>query len=167
MRLLLIAPFIVPLTSSAQDSGTFARALRSGTVEHVDRWMKHEIRRHRMGHVVNTPSTTYVLHSPTFDSLVSFLRRQPGVHDAAWDGCVNKIAIWPGYSTIGLRVLINGVEHERCYRVQEGIPGAIHLFGWRPHLRKNREHLKYLGAEECPGFADEQRRNCRAMEQSR
>lgn len=166
MRSLLIALFSLPLVSSAQDSGTFAKALQSGRVERLDRWVKHEIRRHRLGLTVNTPSATYIMHSQTFDSLVSFLRQQPRVSDAAWDGCMSKIAIWPGHSTVGLRVVINGIEHERCYRVQEGIPGTIHLFRWRPHLRKNKEHLKYLGAEECPGFVDEQRRNCRGMEQS-
>ena len=158
MRTALLVLLFVPLVSAAQDETRFARALRS---EHaLDRWMKKELHRQRKGHLVTTPSTTYITHHQTFDSLAAFLRAQPGVVDAEWDRCIGKLDIWPGHSTIGLRVRINSAERERCYRLQEGVPGTINLFGWHPKVRGTREHLKYLGAAECPGFVEQQRKQC-------
>jgi len=54
---------------------------------------------------------------------------------------------------------------ERCYHVQEGRPGTIDLFGWRPRVQKSREELKFRGARECPGLMEDQRKAC--MEISR
>ena len=125
--------------------------------------MKKELHRQRKGQLVTTPSTSYIVHHQTFDSLAAFLRRQPGVVDAEWDRCIGKLDLWPGHSTIGLRVMIDGLEHERCYGVQEGIPGTIKLFGWRPHVRKDREQLKYKGARACDGFIEQQRKYCERL----
>ncbi len=160
MRTLALFLFLVPCAIRAQDAEAFTRAVESGKVQRVDRWVRRELHRQRKGYVVTTPSTSYIAHHATFDSLVAFLRRQPGVLDAASDRCLNKIMIWPGHTTFGLRVVLDGVEHERCYRVQEGIPGTVHLFGWRPHVRKDRQQLKFLGAAKCPGFVAEQHRHC-------
>ncbi|MBK9149194.1 MAG: hypothetical protein IPM12_15420 [Flavobacteriales bacterium] len=158
MRPLLTILLLLPCVALAQDTGRFARALRSERA--LDRWMKGELHRHRKGHPVTTPSTTYIAHHQTFDSLAAFLRRQPGVVDAEWDRCIAKLDLWPGHSTIGLRVIIDGSEHERCYGAQEGIPGAINLFGGRMQARRNREHLKLEMIRDCPGFVEEQRKHC-------
>ncbi|HRH71422.1 MAG TPA: hypothetical protein PLB89_18120 [Flavobacteriales bacterium] len=160
MRKLLLAIMLAPLLVMAQDPATFARAINSGNTKKLDRWMKRELHRQRKGHLQITPSASYYVHDPTFDTLVAFIREQPGVSDAAWDKCIGKIDIWPGHSRIGLRFDMNGSVHERCYSVQEGIPGVIRLPGWRPRVRKDREHLKYLVASDCPGFVEEQRRHC-------
>ncbi|MBL8011559.1 MAG: hypothetical protein JNJ64_13225 [Flavobacteriales bacterium] len=160
MRCFLVVLLLSSAPAFAQDAEAFARAMKSGKVQRLDRWVERELHRMRKGHVLVTPSTTYITHGPTLDTLVAFLRRQPGVSDAAWDGGMNKQMIWPGHSRIGLRFTMNGTEQERCYSVQEGIPGVIRLPGWHPHVRKDREDLKYLGAEECLGFAEEQRLYC-------
>jgi hypothetical protein len=160
MRSLLLCLFLLPLVAPAQNGQRLQRALAYGNERALDRWMKSEVHRVRKGHQVTTPSGSYTVHDPSHDSLVAFLRRQTGVEDAAWDRCIGKLDIWPGHSTIGLRLMLRGVEHERCYHVQEGIPGTINFFGWRPHLRKDREQLKYLGAADRPGFVAEQRRYC-------
>ncbi|MBL8003350.1 MAG: hypothetical protein JNL05_15460 [Flavobacteriales bacterium] len=160
MRCLLIVLLLSSAPAFAQDAEAFARAMKSGKVHRVDRWVKRELHRIRKGHEQVTQSTTYITHGPTFDTLVAFLRRQPGVSDAAWDRCMSKQMRWPGHSRIGLRFTLNGTEQERCYSVQKGIPGVIRLPGWRPHVRKDREDLKYLGAAECPGFVEEQRLYC-------
>ncbi|MBL7983169.1 MAG: hypothetical protein JNL52_15315 [Flavobacteriales bacterium] len=160
MRVLLIGLLFVPLTVQAQDVERFHRALASGNVQALDRWMKHELHQQRKGHPVAASQGTYIVHGPTYDSLVAFLRRQPGVEDAAWDKCMGKLDIWPGHSRIGVRFEMNGVVHERCYGVQEGRPGQIRLFGWRTRVRKDREDLKYLGAAECLGFVEQQRKYC-------
>lgn len=163
MRCLLIVLLLSSAPAFAQDAEAFARALKSGKVHRVDRWVKRELHRVRKGHEQVTPSTTYITHTPTFDTLVAFLRRQPGVSDAAWDGCMSKHMKWPGHSRIGIHFELNGSVYERCYNVQEGIPGVIRLPGWRPHVRKDREDLKYLDATECPGFVEEQRAYCERL----
>lgn len=160
MRIALLFLTLLPSIADAQNVASFRRALNGGTERAMDRWMKHEIHRVRKGHVVTTSSTSYVTHTASFDSLVSFMRRQPGVEDAAWDRCVKKAAIWPGHSTIGVRWRKDGRIIERCWTVQEGIQGQFNLFGWHPHVWKDREHVKYKRARECPGFVDEQRKSC-------
>ena len=68
--------------------------------------------------------------------------------------------LWPGHSTIGVRVQLGDVVRERCYTLQEGRPGTIELPGWRPKVRKSREELKVVGVRECAGFIAEQRGYC-------
>lgn len=165
MRGLLFILLLLTAPVFAQDTEALARALKSGREHRVDRWVKRELHRMRKGHLLVTPSASYIVHDPTFDTLVAVLRRQPGVIDAAWDKCINKFDLWPGHSRIGIRFIMNGTEHERCYSVQEGIPGVIRLPGWRPHVRKDREDLKYLGVEESPGFVEEQHQNCERKDQ--
>jgi hypothetical protein len=160
MRVLLLFLFLLPLVAPAQHVQRFQQALNSNNEKALDRWMEREIHRSRKGHLVTTPSTSYIVHHPTFDSLVAFLRRQPGVDDAAWDKCIGKIAIWPGQRTIGLRWYAHGQLFERCWTVQEGIPGTIDLAGWRPRPWKDRQYLKYLGGADRPGFVYEQRSRC-------
>jgi hypothetical protein len=143
-----------------QNAKTFARAVRSGHVQRVDRWVKREVHRHRDRVAIDTPNGSYGSYAPTYDSLAAFMRRQPGVLDATWDRCIGKIDIWPGHSNIGMRWRQGDEMRERCWKIREGIPGTINFPGWRPHVRKDRERLKYLRAMDCPGFVAEQRRWC-------
>lgn len=160
MRALLLCLFLLPLVAPAQNAQRFQRALASGNERALDRWMEHEIHRVRKGHQVTTPSGSYTVHDPSHDSLVAFLRRQPGVEDAAWDKCIGKLDIWPGHSNIGLRWRVGDEVRERCWTVQEGIMGTINILGWRPHVRKDRQQLKYKRARSCPGFVEQQRKYC-------
>ena len=143
-----------------QDPDGFTRAVERGSIGAIDRWMKRELMAKKRGEQLDNGSTMITVHTLTYNSIVDWLKKQPGVIDAAWDGCVDKIDLWPGHSTIGLRVVLNGVERERCYRVQEGRLGTVNIFGWRPRIRKSREHLKLLGAEDRPGFVVLQHKYC-------
>lgn len=163
MRAALICLLLLPFTVQAQDAERFQRTLNARSEHALDRWIAREIHRRRKGHLVTTPSASYIVHDPTHDSLVTFLRRQPGVEDAAWDRCMKKAAIWPGHSTIGMRWHARGQVFERCWSVQEGIPGTINFFGFRPRVRKTREHMRYLRATACPGFVVQQRRYCEEL----
>lgn len=160
MRTLLLCSMLLPFALEAQDAKRFQRALTSGNERAIDRWVEREVHRQRKGIVMTTWEARYTSHSATYDSLVAFMRRQPGVRDAAWDKCMTKIAIWPGHSTIGMRWQKGDQVIERCWKVQEGIPGTINLFGWRPKVRKAHEHLKYKSARECAGFVEEQKKYC-------
>jgi len=150
----------LPAALHAQDAKRFQRALNAKSEKVMERWVKHELHRHGKGQLINTPNGGYGSYAPTYDSLAAFMRRQPGVEDAAWDRCMNKAAIWPGQSTVGIRWHARGRVMERCWSVQEGIPGTINIFGWHPHARKSREQLKYKRALKCPGFVEQQRRYC-------
>lgn len=164
MRALLFLLWLVPNVLYGQNAKTFARALSSGHAQRMDRWVKREIHRHRERVAIRTPDGSYGSYAPTYDSLVAFLRRQPGVIDAMWDRCMNKLDIWPGHSTIGMRWKLGDGMRERCWTVQEGIPGTINFPGWRPHVRKDRELLKYEKAQECPGFVEQQRAWCEELD---
>ncbi|MBL7937850.1 MAG: hypothetical protein JNL43_00705 [Flavobacteriales bacterium] len=163
MRWLVVLFICITTVVDAQDSKSFAKALQHDTPRALDRWMKRELHRQRKGVLVTTPSSSYTIHSPTYDSLTTWLRRQPGVVDAEWDRCISKLMLWPGHSTIGVQVRLGGVLHERCYTVQEGRPGTINLPGWRPKVRKSREELKFVGVRESPGFVTEQRGYCEGL----
>jgi len=160
MRSLLLCLFLLPLVASAQNAKRFQHALVSSSERAMDRWMKQEIRRVRKGQLITTPSGSYTVHHATHDSLVTFLRCQPGVEDAAWDKCIGKLDIWPGHSTIGMRWRVGDELRERCWTVQEGIMGTINFLGWRPHVRKDLPQLKYKRASACAGFVEQQRRYC-------
>lgn len=163
MRGALFCLLLVPFVLQAQDAKRFQRALNARIEHRLDHWVKREIHRQREGQLIPTPSGSYRSHAPTFDSLVAFLRRQPGVEDAAWDRCMGKLDIWPGHSTIGMRWHARGQVIERCWGVQEGIPGALKLPGWRPHVRKDRQNLKCRWAKECLGFVEQEVRRCEEL----
>ena len=160
MRWLLIIAMCAANGSCAQDAEAFARALDHNNTRALDRWMKRELRDHRKGTQVTAPGSSYTSHSDTYDNLVAWLRGQPGVVSAEWDRCIGKLDIWPGHSTIGVRVQLGSVVRERCYTLQEGRPGTIKLPGWRPKVRKSREELKLVGVRECEGFVTQQRKTC-------
>lgn len=165
MRPLLFCLLLLPIALSAQDAKRFQRALRSGREHALDRWMAREVHRKRKGVIMITWESRYTSHTATYDSLLAFLRHQTGVQDAAWDKCMAKIDIWPGHSTIGMRWQHGDRVIERCWGVQEGLPGTIKLFGWRPRVRKTREHLRYRNARECAGFVEQQKRVCADLAQ--
>ncbi|MBL7950414.1 MAG: hypothetical protein JNM62_01735 [Flavobacteriales bacterium] len=146
--------------AEAQNAVSFAKAMEHDSPRALDRWMKSELHDHRKGTRVITPSGSYTVHHTTYDSLTAWLRRQPAVVDAEWDRCIGKLDLWPGHSTIGVRVRLGGVVRERCYTLQEGRTGTINLPGWRPKVRKSREELKIVGVRECAGFIAEQQGYC-------
>ena len=153
--------FIWSTAAVAQDAISFAKALEHASPRAMDRWMKRELHRQRNGVLVTTPNSSYIIHSPTYDSLTTWLRRQPAVLDADWDRCISKPAIWPGHSTVGLQVWLGGVLQERCYIMQEGRTGTLNLPGWRPKVRKTREQLRIVRASACPGFVAQQIGHCK------
>lgn len=161
MRYYWVLVVCLPTGTMAQDATTFAKGLKRDTHRALDRWMKHELHRQRHGSKITTPSGSYTSHSPTYDNLTAWLRQQPGVLDAEWDRCIANLNLWPGHSTIGVRVRLGGVVHERCYTLQEGRTGTINLPGWRPKVRKTRKTLKLVGVRECEGFVVEQRGYCK------
>lgn len=164
MKALVLIGVLLPASLLAQDATTFRKAIESGKVERLDRWMKRTIHDQCKGHLVINGTSTYITHQATYDTIVAFVRQQPGVIDAAWDRCVAKAAIWPGHSVVGIMCQMGGRTVERCWRVQEGRLGTIRLGRWRPRIRKPREELRYLGAQECTGFVAEQRKLCEAKE---
>lgn len=159
MLLLLLLPGLL----AAQDAKRFRRAVEHGTPCALDRWMKHELRVARKGTRISQPGSSYVEHHSTYDALITWLRGQNCIEGAEWDRCISKAMTWPGRSTIGVRVRLDGGIRERCYDIQEGRPGTIHLFGWRPRVWKSRETLKFLGARECLGFVEAQREACKQL----
>ena len=144
----------------AQDAKRFLRALNSGNERSLDRWTKRLIHDQRIGHPVSTSGPTSIRHAPTFDSLVAFMRRLPGVENAAWKGCTSMMLIWPGYNTIGLRWHNSDEIRGCCWTVQEGMPGTANLLGGHLKVQKDSYHLKYKRANSCACSVEQQWKCC-------
>lgn len=71
----------------------------------------------------------------------------------------NKIKIIEAYPTIGIQIKAGNDTIEKCFIIQEGTTGQIHLFGWKPKLLKARNILVFERMINCNGFLAEQRKN--------
>lgn len=166
MRPLLILALLLPMMACADNDPRLARIIHQGRPHRIDRCMRRFIQRE--GRDFRTPDGTHPLGGAEarIGVLFTSLRTQIGVVGVDWDRCVVKLAIWPGTWTLGVvfrtREGKEGDMLERCYTIQGGVPGTLNIFGWRPHVRKDRQQLKYLGALACSGFVQEQRRLCEA-----
>jgi len=155
--------FLASGTSAlAQDNNHFCKAVEKGNFNKVERLIKKESRKVKKGiSFYNGPgSGMLVSHVTGLDSLTSWLAEKPCVEDAFWDKCQVKISIYPGWSVIGAKFIVNGKIQEKCFHFQEGTTGTINIFGWRPHVLRTRNLLIYKRMYDCPGFIIRQREVC-------
>ncbi|MBK7946263.1 MAG: hypothetical protein IPJ85_13585 [Flavobacteriales bacterium] len=164
MRLALLFTLLLPLVAHADNDPQLAAAIKSGHVHRIDRCMRRFIQRE--GPALQPHTALHHLGSAEVRMMVLYemLRRQIGVLEVDWDRCVPKAQTWPGTYTLGvvLRTRDGHVDDlmERCYTIKGGVPGTLRLFGWRPHVRKDRHDLKCVKARACLGFLEEQRAYC-------
>jgi hypothetical protein len=147
---------------SAQRPEAICRTVQKGQFNKAERFIKKETRKLRNGVLFdNGPgSGMQVSHVESLDSIVSMLKKLPCVEDAFWDRCQIKIAIYPGWSVIGVRFRTHDGITEKCFTIQEGTTGTVQLPCWRPKLFKARNALLYKKMAECPGFIEQQRKLC-------
>jgi hypothetical protein len=163
--LLLIALHVLlPLLARADNDPHLARIIHKGNPHRIDRCMRRYIEREGRDHGASTYLHPLGGAEAHIHELFYDLRTQIGVNGVDWDRCVIRPAIWPGTWTLGVvfRTRDGKVQDilERCYTIQGGRPGTINLFGWRPHVRKDRDDLKVKRAHVCEGFLEEQKRIC-------
>jgi hypothetical protein len=91
---------------------------------------------------------------------IGWLMIQDCVADAYRDQCENKLAIFPGRSSIGVKFKTNSGIKEKCFSIQEGTTGQINILGWRPKISKSKYILSYKNTYDCEGFIEIQKQKC-------
>lgn len=148
--------------NSFSQSRSFEKAIEKGNFGKAERLVKKKIREYKNGvEFFNVPANSkQVSFVAAYDSIVNWLMLHKGVKDATWDKCQNKVAIYPGASTIGIVFQMKNDVVEKCYRVQEGTTGQPNIFGWRPAMFKPKMKLIFKGSSDCTGFIQKQKRLC-------
>lgn len=164
MRIFISFIFFHFLFNSAfsQDNCIFCRAVENKNFNKTERIFKREIKKYKHGiKYDNGPgSGIQISHVAGLDSLTAWLKNKPCVADAYWDRCQSKIAIYPGWSSIGVKFKTKSGEIEKCFYIQEGTLGITDIFGWRPHVFKTRNILVYKKMYDCLGFIEQQKKEC-------
>lgn len=92
----------------------------------------------------------------------------PGVLDAYYDYCQEKIALYPGWMTLGVRFQQDSIELEKCYSIRLAKPSQH----WRRLIfrpLKNKDQLYHIKKWMYyqPGFIDFQRKKCEDQQKRR
>ena len=105
-------------------------------------------------------SLGYPNYGLAIDSLVEMFKQLPCVEEAYADYCAMKLMIWPGYSVIGVKYVVEGNSKEVCYTIQQGKIRSINVLGLMRFPRQGKEELVFKGSNLCDGFIEEQRKLC-------
>ena len=164
MRATFLLTCLLPLLALADNDPHFARIIQQGDRHRIDRYMRRFIEREGRDHRAPTYMHPLGGAEARIGELYDALRKQIGVLSVDWDRCVPQAGTWPGTWTLGVVFRTrDGKEQdilERCYIIQGGRTGTINLLGWRPRVRKTRDHLKVKCTRECTGFVAEQKKLC-------
>jgi hypothetical protein len=152
---LIFLIFVLSITfSSAQNDVKFCRVVENGNFKKTERFVKKLVRKFRNGKQFdNGPgSGMQTTFTQSFDSITTRINSQHCIEDAFWDMCQDKISIYPGFSTIGVRMKTKSGITEKCYTIQEGTTGYVRIFSWRLNLFKSRMKLFYHTMRDCGRF---------------
>jgi hypothetical protein len=112
------------------------------------------------GHQLAPGGRSYTTFFYALDSITARLSRLNCVEAATWDKCMGKILLYPGHSTIGIRMKQEYEGQEWCFYFSEGKIRRINRWlGWM-HYFPDREKLFYIRASVCSGFVAEQQSLC-------
>lgn len=145
-----------------QNEIAFCKAVANSNFKKVERIVKNVIKENKTGQIYfNGEGSGYQINlSPCFDSITNWFKKQHCVQDAYWDKCQEKVSIYPGHSSIGVKFITNKGIVEKCFLIQEGTTGQINFSGWRPKLLKSKKVLVYKKMYDCENFIEQQKRNC-------
>jgi hypothetical protein len=155
--------FFVLQNAFSQDEKAFCKAGYNMNFKKTERILHKVIKENRKGQVFfNGARSGYQTNlAPSLDSITNWLKRQECVEDAFRDKCQMKEAIYPGYSSIGVKFKTKNGMIEKCFLIQEGTTGQINIFGWKPKIFKSKTILVYKKMYDCGNFIEQQRINCR------
>ncbi len=139
-----------------------SKSVYKGNFNKVERTFKRQVRKHKRGiEYDNGPgSGMQISHINDIDSLIRWFKHQECVVDVTWDKCQEKIAIYPGWFVIGVKFKTNQGIKEKCFHIQQGTMGDVHLFAYRFHAFKARNILLYKKMYDYEGFIEQQRKQC-------
>ncbi len=160
--MLLAAVMLIAQISICQNEKAFCKAVESSNFKKAERQIKKLVRKNSKGQTYfNGEGSGYqITFTPCLDSITNWLKKQRCVKDAYWDKCQEKITIYPGWSSIGIKFITKNGVVEKCISIQEGTTGQINLFGWHPKLSKEKHKLVYKKMFDCKGFIEQQKFNC-------
>ncbi len=161
--ILLATTLFVFQNSYAQSNKAFCKAVDDSNFNKVERIFKRQVKKLSQGYTYASQdngwgiSTSYYTH---YTTLINWLKKQDGVVDAFWDQCQAKAAIYPSYSSIGVKFKTKNGIVEKCFLIQEGTTGQLNILGWRPKLFKSKKILVYKKIYNCENFIEQQKMNC-------
>lgn len=105
----------------------------------------------------------FVEYHKAFDTILNEINNLDFVTDAYFDQCAEKLSIYPGHSTLGVKFIVNGVSIEKCYDIQVGeYSSRKNAFGTNVKNNGNLDKLKYLKTYFMKGFIEYQRELCKS-----
>ena len=145
-----------------QNKQIFCNAVQTDSYDRTERYIKNQIKEFRKGKVFyNGEGSGYqISFKEAYDTIVCRMKQFECVEDAFSDKCAEKIAIYPGSSSIGIILKSGEKWAEKCFHIQEGTIGRLNILGWRPRISKSKNILIYKKMYDCVGFVDEQKKNC-------
>lgn len=160
--ILLTALLFVLQSLFSQNEKAFCKAVENMNFKKVERIVHKVIRKNSKGQeYFNGEGSGYQTDlSPSLDSITNWLKKSDAVEDACWDKCQEKIAIFPGNSSIGVKFKTKTGIVEKCFLIQMGKTGQINLLGWKPRIGRTKTKLVYVRMYECENFIEQQKANC-------
>lgn len=149
------------VTAFAQNA-RFCKAVEKGNFKKAEYLFKSQVKKRKKGTACyNGAGSGYqITHHYDLDTLTRWLKNMPCVEDAVRDKCQQKELIYPGSSSVGVKFKTSEGIVEKCFWIQEGTTGNVNIFGWKPHIFKSRNILRYKKMYDCKGFIELQRQNC-------
>ena len=146
--------------SSGQDNSCFCKAVQNEKFGKVERKLKRMIKKIPESRDYTDTISSEPRMDENIESLTQWFKGLPCVEDAFQDKCQMKIAIYPGWSIIGVKFKTNSGIIEKCFSIQQGTTGTTNFFGWRPKTGRMKNKLVYKKMYDCLGFISEQKKNC-------
>ncbi len=144
--------------SHGQDNASFCKAIENGKFKKAERKFKRMVKSiPESADYSDTKSAEPTMHE-NIESLTQWFKGLSCVEDAFQDKCENKIAIYPGWSVIGVKFKTNAGIVEKCFSIQLGTTGTTNIFGWHPKTSRMKNKLVYRKMFDCPRFISDQNR---------
>jgi hypothetical protein len=105
----------------------------------------------------------YTVFNSQIKKIEDWLNSQPCVAEALTDNCAIHIAIYPGWSDIGVRFITNYGLKEKCVTISEGKVRKHGYIWYCLGLRTYVNRLFYKGMSDSPGFIEQEKENCRRL----
>lgn len=144
----------------AQSEMRLCKAIEKGKFGKVERIVKRQIKSLPEFKESDASGKINLSMEENVENLTLWFKNMNCVEDAFEDKCQNKIAIYPGWSIIGVKFKTSSGIEEKCFSIQKGTTGTINIFGWHPKVSRMKNKLVYKKMYNCPGFVEEQKRNC-------
>ncbi|MFH1121303.1 MAG: hypothetical protein V1775_15900 [Bacteroidota bacterium] len=161
--IILTAMFLNFEIASSQNEKALCKAVDNMKFRKAEKIVRKVIRINQTGQTnPDSEAGGYTINlSPCFDSITNWLKKRECVDDAFWDKCQAKMAIYPGWSSIGVKFRTKKGIVEKCFLIQEGTTGQVNLLGWRPKLFKSKKILVYNRMVDCEKFIEQQKKYCK------